>query len=209
MSGFSQHRGWVARLDRDNVDTDVIISIIDLMTTPRKALGERAFASIRYDDTGAERTDFCLSGVGGRQQSILLAGENFGCGSSREPAVHAIQGMGFRAILAKSFGDIFKSNCIRNGLPAINLSSEQHRAVAEWLSKTGGIAQLAINLPEKSLLLGDDMSLDFSMDESDRHRLLGGRDDVAITLEHIADIELFSARRTAACPWVRSVIRPE
>lgn len=172
-------------LARPNVDTDVIIRIERLTTLDRDQLGPHAFEALRYLEDGQEDPDFALNQPHFRRAPILLAGENFGCGSSREGAVWALQGIGIRCVMAPSFGDIFFSNCFQNGVLPLRLpAADIHNLAAAC---AGGLP-LTVDLPRQMVVAPDGHAMAFSIDAVRREGLLHGLDDIGLTLKDDAAI---------------------
>ena len=184
-------RGAVLPLPRRNVDTDLIVPASYMKTVSRDGLGEGCFAALRgepgnpFEDPRYARAP------------ILAAGANFGCGSSREHAVWALQQIGIRAVLAPSFGEIFEGNALRNGLLAIRLPEAEVAALMEF----DAAAHVTIDLAEQRLILPDGRALDFEIDPFRKRCLIEGLDDVAVTLELEPAIAAYEARATAERPW--------
>jgi 3-isopropylmalate/(R)-2-methylmalate dehydratase small subunit len=191
MKPFTKHTGKVAALDRSNVDTDQIIPKQFLKRIERTGFGPSLFFDWRFQPDGTEDPSFELNQPMAKGATILLAGRNFGCGSSREHAVWAIAESGFRVVIAPSFADIFYNNCFKNGVLAIQFSD----AVVDDLFKR--IAQhapysLTVDLEQCTVSDSHGLHLHFELDKTRRHNLLHGLDDIALTLEHegkIADYE--------------------
>ncbi len=202
MIPFTTVSGPAAPLMQQNVDTDIIIRIEYLMDLDDEALGQKCFAVWRYREDGSENPDFVLNQEPWRGAPILLAGSNFGCGSSREGAVTALAAMGVRAVIAPSFGAIFYNNCLQNGLLPIQLASEKVDAFAEIAKVTPG-APFTIDL-ETQLISPPQgaLAVPFALDEMRRHALLHGLDDLGLTLERIDDIAAFQKQDAIRRPWV-------
>jgi len=210
MRKFTTHEGLVVPLDRANVDTDQIIPKQFLKSIRRTGFGENLFDAWRFLDEGAigrtpnERQinrGFVLNDARYQGGSILLARENFGCGSSREHAVWALDEYGFRAVIAPSFADIFKSNCYQNGLLPIVLDAEIVAELFERVASSPGF-QLTIDLPNQRVRWPSGRSASFEIDPHHKARLIEGLDEIAITLEHAQDIRAFEARQRIAQPWL-------
>ncbi len=199
MKPFRQHSGIAAPLLVDNIDTDQIIPSREMKRVSKLGLGDGLFAGWRYADDdgkrGAEEPDFILNQPGYRDATILLAGKNFGCGSSREHAVWALADFGIRAVIAESFGRIFRGNCARNGLLAISLAGDH---IARLASLAGDIC---IDLEAEVLTLGDGGKVDFSVDPGEREMLLKGLDYIDFALQFSADIDRFIAADRERRPW--------
>lgn len=204
MRAFTRHEGIVAPLPRANVDTDAIIPSREMKRVSKRGLGEGLFAGWRYLDVD-QRTpnpDFVLNRPAYAGASILVSGPNFGCGSSREHAVWALQEFGIRAILAPGFGAIFERNCYNNGLLPVRLDEE---ALARVLATTDPDPQgrrLTVDLETETLVLPDDSSLAFSVPDLQREMLLNGWDPIDRTLQLAPDIDAFLVEDRARRPWV-------
>ena len=203
MQPFTRHRGVAAPLLRDNVDTDAIIPSRELRASKR-GLGAGLFANWRYADVGRRlpNPQFVLNRPAYAGASILLAGVNFGCGSSREHAAWALGDFGIRALLAPSFGAIFRKNCIANGLLAATVAAGDVAALASWIEAAPQANQLAIDLAAGTICTPS-AEIAFDIDPASRQRLLRGMDAIAYTLDAAARIDAFEQARFAACPWVR------
>jgi 3-isopropylmalate/(R)-2-methylmalate dehydratase small subunit len=194
MQPFTTHTGLVAPMDRANVDTDQIIPKQFLKRIERSGYGPFLFYDWRYFDDGTTpNPEFELNQPSVAGASILLARRNFGCGSSREHAVWAIENYGFRAVIAPSFADIFYSNCFKNGVLPIRLSEEAVDDLFQRASQLG--YQLTVDLNTCTITDGAGLSLPFEVEESRRFKLLRGLDDIALTLEHEAKIAAYEAAR--------------
>ena len=209
MRPFKTHRGIVAPLDRPNVDTDAIIPKQYLKSVKRTGFGPNLFDDWRYLEPGelgqdhSKRKinpDFVLNRPRYRGASILLARENFGCGSSREHAVWAMMEAGFAVVIAPSFADIFFSNACKNGLLAAVLPAA---AVAELFQRVAAREgySLTVDLQERRVS-DDDTAWTFSMDPHNRRRLLEGLDEIGMTLRHAGDIRAYERARRRAAPWL-------
>ena len=198
MEKFTKLQGIVAPLDRANVDTDQIIPKQFLKRIERTGFGEFAFFDWRYLEDGVPNPDFILNQDRYRDASILVGGGNFGSGSSREHAPWALMEMGFRAIIAPSFADIFRNNCMQNGLlPVILDSSEVDTVMARALRGSGYSATVDL----ESQTVTDDQGLDasFEVDPFRKNSLLNGLDDIEITLDYEELIKSFELKRAARC----------
>jgi len=210
MDAFTLHTGLVAPMDRANVDTDAIIPKQFLKSIARSGFGPNLFDAWRYFDPGepgqdpASRRpnpDFVLNQPRYRGASVLIARQNFGCGSSREHAPWALQQYGFRAILAPSYADIFFNNCFKNGLLPIVLSdSQMDRLFDETLAFPG--YQLTVDLPRQVVVKPDGSELPFEVEPFRKYCLEGGFDDIGLTLRHQDKIKAFEAERLARMPWL-------
>jgi 3-isopropylmalate/(R)-2-methylmalate dehydratase small subunit len=178
-----QVSGRVAVLDRPDVDTDQIIPKQFLKRIERTGYGQFLFYDWRLDEDGAERPGFELNRQEFRGASILLAGRNFGCGSSREHAAWALQDYGFDAILAPSFGDIFRTNAGKIGMLAISLPAEEIERLMESVDLDTG-SEMSVDLERRVIVAPDGREVPFDFDETTRHRILHGLDEIALTLQH-------------------------
>lgn len=210
MEAFTLHRGKVAPMDRANVDTDLIIPKQFLKSVKRTGFGPNLFDPLRYLDEGQPgkdnskrpiNKDFFLNQPEFRQSSILLARENFGCGSSREHAPWALMDYGFRVVLAPSFADIFYNNCFKNGLLPVVLPGDVIDKLFVKVS-AGEIIELAVDLDKQQIRGEDGTQINFTIDEFRKECLLKGLDDIALTLEKADLIKTYEARRKAVCPWL-------
>jgi 3-isopropylmalate/(R)-2-methylmalate dehydratase small subunit len=197
MQPFRKHTGIVVPLDKVNVDTDQIIPKQFLKRIERTGFGEFLFYDWRFSGDGEERGkktgDFVLDAPRYTNASILVAGKNFGCGSSREHAVWALADFGFRVVIASSFADIFANNSLKNGLLTVRLNEEQ---VAEITRRSKEIDNYELTVDLETLRVEDSRgsAATFAMDEFSRHCLLNGLDDIALTLQHEAKIEVYEAK---------------
>jgi 3-isopropylmalate/(R)-2-methylmalate dehydratase small subunit len=189
MEPIRIHKGLVYPLNRSNVDTDQIIPKQFLKRIERQGFGQFLFYDWRFDQEGNLRDDFSLNHSKFQGTSILVAGENFGCGSSREHAPWALQDFGFKIVIAPSFADIFKNNCVKNGILAIELSEEQ----TQFLMKRGEkeLFHLTINLESKTIEDSDGWKIPFHIPDYTREMLLNGLDEIGITLLHEGKISQF------------------
>ncbi len=193
MRPFTTHTGLVAPLNRANVDTDQIIPKQFLKSVTRKGLGKSAFFDWRYLDDGAPNPDFVLNRPQYQGASVLVSGENFGSGSSREHAPWALEEYGFRVFVAPSFADIFRNNCYQNGLLPVEVGTEHWRQVMERAEKGDGY-KLTADLRE--CVLTDDYGLHapFELDSFRRECLLNGLDDIGVTLKSLDKIDAYEKR---------------
>ena len=217
MQAFTVHKGIVAPMDRANVDTDAIIPKQFLKSIARSGFGQNLFDAWRFLDAGEPgqdpatrrpNPDFVLnqpryqSGPsGGPGASILLARENFGCGSSREHAPWALEQYGFRALIAPSYADIFFNNCFKNGVLSIQLPADQ---VARLFDEVAGFVgyQLTIDLPRQVIVKPDGSEIAFDVQPFRKYCLVNGFDDIGLTLRHADKIRAFEAERLARQPWL-------
>lgn len=199
MTPFTTLTGRVAPLMLANVDTDVIIRIERLTSGDQGQLGQWAFESIRYDADGAERPDFSLTRAAYRGAPVLVAGSNFGCGSSREGAVTAIAGMGIRCVIADSFGDIFYANCFQNGLLPIRLDAAEVARVAAVADANG---ELTVDLERQVIVLPDGEIIAFAIAAIRKEGLLKGLDDIGLSLSEFDAIRAWQAHDRTDRPWI-------
>jgi 3-isopropylmalate/(R)-2-methylmalate dehydratase small subunit len=196
MKPFTVHRGRVAPLDRVNVDTDQIIPKQFLKRIEKTGFGQFLFYDWRFTANGEKIPGFVLHEPRYEGASILVAGKNFGCGSSREHAVWALADFGFRAVISSSFADIFANNCTKNGFLAVRLSEDE---VAEIMQRANEIDNYALTIDLEKTEVRDDEGLrtGFPIDEFVRHCLLNGLDDIGLTLQHEKEIAAYEARHSA------------
>jgi 3-isopropylmalate/(R)-2-methylmalate dehydratase small subunit len=197
MKPFTVHRGRVAPLDRLNVDTDQIIPKQFLKRIERTGFGQFLFYDWRFAADGKKNADFVLDEPRYQGASILVAGKNFGCGSSREHAVWALADFGFRAVISSSFADIFANNGTKNGFLAVRLSEEQ---VAQLMQRAKDVDDYEVTVDLEQSEVRDDQGFraKFTMDEFIRHCLLNGLDDIGLTLQHEAEIAAYETRHPAS-----------
>ena len=210
MQAFTTHEGIMAPLDRANVDTDAIIPKQYLKSIKRTGFGPHLFDDWRYLDAGGldvdpatrrENPDFVLNRPEYRDASILLARENFGCGSSREHAVWALADAGFRVVIAPSFADIFYNNCSKNGVLAVVLEEENLDTL--FAAATGDApAKARVDLPAQQIEAPDGAIFRFDIDAYRKDSLLRGLDDIGLTLQHADAIRAFETERRAHKPWL-------
>ncbi|MEK9592833.1 MAG: 3-isopropylmalate dehydratase small subunit [Luminiphilus sp.] len=215
MKPFTRHQGLVAPMDRANVDTDLMVPKQFLKSIRRSGFGPNLFDELRYLDEGVPdadnshrplNPDFPLNFPRYQGASILLARENFGCGSSREHAAWAMEDFGFRSVIAPSFADIFRSNAFKNGILPIELTASQVHTLFQKVQEEEGFA-LDINLEDCTVTLPDGEIWSFEVDAFRRDCLLKGLDDIGITLESTAAISAFEAQHQARFPWLFEDIR--
>jgi len=210
VQAFTIHEGIAAPLDRANVDTDAIIPKQYLKSVKRTGFGPNAFDDWRYLDPGEpdadnsqrrKNPDFVLNQSPFDRATILLARKNFGCGSSREHAVWALDDFGFRAVIAPSFADIFFNNSFKNGLLPVVLKEEEVDELFRRVSQEPGL-RIQVDLQAKEVRVPGGPVFHFDLDEYRRHRLLEGLDDIALTLQHAQEIRAYEARRREEAPWL-------
>ena len=212
MQKFTSLTAIVAPMDRANVDTDAIIPKQFLKSIKRSGFGPNLFDEWRYLDHGEPgmansqrlvNPEFVLNQPRYQGAQILLARENFGCGSSREHAPWALEDYGFRVIIAPSFADIFFNNCFKNGILPIVLSASQVDTLFQAVAAQEGY-QLTVDLQQQTITTPDNTSMAFEVDEFRKHCLLNGLDDIGLTLQHVDDIKAYEARRRQQAPWLFS-----
>jgi 3-isopropylmalate/(R)-2-methylmalate dehydratase small subunit len=201
MTPFTILTGVAAPLPKANVDTDQIIPARFLKTIKRTGLGKWLFANFRYEDDARERPDFVLNQPPYREAEILIAFENFGCGSSREHAPWALLDFGIRCVIAPDFADIFHNNSFKNGILPVKLPREVCEALMED-ARLGGNARLTVDLQRQVVVRPSGEEIPFEVDAFRRHCLLNGLDDIAQTLTHTPAIDDYEARQRAAQPWL-------
>ena len=200
MDKFETFSGIAAPMPLVNIDTDMIIPKQFLKTIKRSGLGVHAFDEMRYDDNGNEIPDFVLNQSAYREASILIAGDNFGCGSSREHAPWALSDFGIKVVVSTSFADIFFNNCFKNGMLPIVLPQEKVDLLMKDAEK-GANARVEVNLEDQTITSSDGDVIKFDIDPFRKHCLLNGLDDIGLTLEKAASIDSFEAKAGAARPW--------
>lgn len=206
MEKFTVLRAIAAPLLRENIDTDIVIRIERLVgASSRSALGRYAFESWRYRPDGSEEPSFVLNREPYRRAQILLAGRNFGCGSSREGAVWALKQMGFRAVLAPSFGDIFFNNCFQNGVLPVVMAQETVETIARQVEADPERNQVTVDLLRSAVVAPDGGETGFQTDRLRRDALIEGLDDIGLTLKRAGDIAAFQTADRARRPWIYAV----
>ena len=199
MEKFINFKGIAAPLPMMNVDTDMIIPKQFLKTIKRSGLGKNLFHELRYDILGNIKNNFVLNWDPYKSASILIAGENFGCGSSREHAPWSLLDFGFKCIIAPSFADIFFNNCFKNGILPINLNKEK---VDFLMKEAKNKKMLTIDLEEQIISDEDDNKINFEIDSFRKKCLLEGLDDIALTLKKINKIDDFEVNLSKSHPWI-------
>jgi 3-isopropylmalate/(R)-2-methylmalate dehydratase small subunit len=200
MEKFTVLKGVAAPLMLANVDTDAIIPMARLSRVERGELGRWAFESLRYLPDGSENPQFLLNQPPWRGASILLAAENFGCGSSRETAVWALWDLGVRAVIAPTFGDIFYGNCFQNGMLPVRLPAAEVEAIAAEI-RSGG-REITVDLVGQRVVTASGRAIRFEIEPGRRKALLEGLDAIGVTLTYAADIDRFQARDRVQRPWL-------
>ena len=201
MDKFTKLTGIAAPMPLINVDTDMIIPKQFLKTIKRSGLGVNLFDEMRYDDNGNEIADFVLNKPSYRKAQILVAGDNFGCGSSREHAPWALLDFGIRCVIAPSFADIFYNNCFKNGILPIVLPQEEVDKLMDDAER-GANATISVDLENQTISGPDGGTIAFEVDAFRKHCLLNGLDDIGLTLEKSASIDAFESKAAQERPWV-------
>jgi len=201
MEKFDNLSGIAAPMPLVNIDTDMIIPKVFLKTIKRSGLGVNLFDEMRYDRQGNEIADFVLNKPAYREAQILVAGDNFGCGSSREHAPWALADFGIKAVISTSFADIFFNNCFKNGILPIVLP---HEAVDVLMAdaEKGANARMDIDLVAQTVTSSDGEVFAFEVDAFKKHCLLEGLDDIGLTMEKASSIDAFETKAAQARPWV-------
>lgn len=205
MKKISTISGIAAPLPLANVDTDVIIRIEKLSQCPREELGPWGFAPLRFLADGSENPDFVLNQAGWRGAPILVAGPNFGCGSSREHAVWALQGMGIGCVIAPSFGDIFRSNCFQNGLLPVQLADADAQKLLAYLDEhyqRGDPTRIIVDLAGQAIRWPGGKDFRFTIEARRLTALLEGLDEIGLTHLHQARIDAWQALDRERRPWI-------
>jgi 3-isopropylmalate/(R)-2-methylmalate dehydratase small subunit len=203
MQKFTVLTGIAAPLDMINIDTDKIIPKLHLRTTSRTGLGKALFEELRYAADGTPRPEFVLNREPWRDASILVAGDNFGCGSSREHAPWALVDFGIRCVISTSFADIFYNNCFKNGLLPVRVGKAELEALLADASDPEN-PELTVDLEQCCIRRPNGAVIRFQVEAFRRARLLAGLDDVGITLQKSDDIDRFEAQQDAEQPWLNA-----
>ncbi|WP_370202410.1 3-isopropylmalate dehydratase small subunit [Salipiger bermudensis] len=201
MEKFEKLTGIAAPMPLVNIDTDMIIPKQFLKTIKRSGLGVHAFDEMRYLDDGSENPDFVLNKPAYRETQILVAGDTFGCGSSREHAPWALADFGIKAVISTSFADIFYNNCFKNGMLPIVLPQEAVDVLMKDAEK-GANARMTIDLENQVVTTSDGEEFRFEIDSFKKHCLLEGLDDIGLTMEKVGAIDSFEAQAEQSRPWV-------
>ena len=201
MDKFTTLTGVAAPMPLVNIDTDMIIPKQFLKTIKRSGLGVSLFDEMRYDRDGKENPDFVLNQPAYREARILVAGDNFGCGSSREHAPWALLDFGIRCVISTSFADIFFNNCFKNGILPITLPQEVLDVLMED-AKKGANARMTVDLERQTVSTSDGQEFRFDIDPFRKHCLLNGLDDIGLTMEKARSIDTFESQMEQARPWV-------
>jgi len=203
MKSFTSLTASAAPLMRANIDTDIVIPISRMVgNSLRGTLGKWAFTSLRYLPDGSENPEFVLNRAPYRDAEILVTGPNFGCGSSREPAVWAIQEMGIKAIVGSGFGDIFYNNCFQNGVLPVILDPRTVEEIAEEVEQTQGTGKITVDLEACEIITPSGRKVPFNVEPRRRTGLIEGLDEIGATLRRDGEIRAFQERDRAARPWI-------
>ena len=200
MTPFTTLTGIAAPMPLVNIDTDMIIPKQFLKTIARTGLGKNLFDEMRFTQDGAEIPDFVLNQPAYRSAEVIVAGDNFGCGSSREHAPWALLDFGIRCVISTSFADIFYNNCFKNGILPVVMPAE----VVDVLmadAKRGANARMTIDLPSQTVTTSDGQSFAFDIDPFRKHCLVNGLDDIGLTMEKAASIDAYEAKAATIRPW--------
>lgn len=203
MEKFTTLTGVAAPLNMINVDTDKIIPKNYLKTIKRTGLGKALFAEMRYDEAGRENPDFVLNKGSFRQATILVAGENFGCGSSREHAPWALLDFGIRCVIAPSYADIFFNNTFKNGILPVILPEPRVNELLRFLLELPG-AEITVDLPNQTVRGPDGKEDKLEIDPFRKHCLINGLDDIGLTLQKAPSIDSFESKNRTSQPWLWS-----
>ena len=201
MEKFTKVTGVAAPMPLINIDTDMIIPKLFLKTIHRSGLGKNLFDEMRYNEDGSEIPDFVLNQPAYRNSQIIVAGDNFGCGSSREHAPWALLDFGIRVVISTSFADIFFNNCFKNGILPIILPQEDIDKLMDDASR-GSNAVVSVDLENQVITGPDGGTIEFTVDAFKKHCLLNGLDDIGLTLQKSDAIDAFEKQYGAATPWV-------
>ncbi len=201
MDKFEKLSGIAAPMPLINIDTDMIIPKVFLKTIKRSGLGVNLFDEMRYLDDGSENPDFVLNKPQYREAEILVAGDNFGCGSSREHAPWAIKDFGIRCVISTSYADIFFNNCFKNGILPIVLPQAQVDVLMKDAEK-GSNARIEVDLEAQTVTTSDGETFAFEVDAFKKHCLLNGLDDIGLTMEKAASIDAYESKLQVSHPWV-------
>jgi 3-isopropylmalate/(R)-2-methylmalate dehydratase small subunit len=201
MEKFTNVSGVAAPMPLVNIDTDMIIPKQFLKTIKRSGLGVNLFDEMRYNQDGSEISDFVLNQSAYRNAEIIIAGENFGCGSSREHAPWALKDFGISVVISESFADIFYNNCFKNGILPVKLSKESIDILMDDASK-GENARISVDLEEQTVSATDGTIFKFQVDAFKKHCLLNGLDDIGLTYQKIESVDKFEEKQAKIAPWL-------
>ena len=200
MEKFEKLSGVAAPMPLVNIDTDMIIPKVFLKTIKRSGLGVNLFDEMRYDREGNEKSEFVLNKAQYREAKILVAGDNFGCGSSREHAPWAIADFGIKCVISTSFADIFFNNCFKNGILPVVLPQDQVKVLMSDAEK-GANSIIEVDLEKQTIASSDGAVFTFDVDPFKKHCLLNGLDDIGLTMEKESDITAYEAKASQLFPW--------
>ena len=200
MEKFNKLRGVAAPFNMINIDTDKLIPKQFLKTIKRTGLGKHLFNEMRFNEDGSEKPDFVLNKVAYRDSNIIVAGDNFGCGSSREHAPWALLDFGIKCVISTSFADIFYNNCFKNGILPIVVTKQQLDQLMDD-AENGANAVLDIDLEAQEITRPNGESIIFEIDEFRKHCLINGLDDIGLTMEKEKNIDSFEKKRATEQPW--------
>jgi len=200
MEKFEKLSGVAAPMPLVNIDTDMIIPKVFLKTIKRSGLGVNLFDEMRYDREGNEKPEFVLNKAQYREAKILVAGDNFGCGSSREHAPWAIADFGIKCVISTSFADIFFNNCFKNGILPVVLPQDQVKVLMSDAEK-GANSIIEVDLEKQTIASSDGEVFTFHVDPFKKHCLLNGLDDIGLTMEKETDITAYEAKASQLFPW--------
>ena len=201
MEKFEKLTAIAAPMPLINIDTDMIIPKQFLKTIKRSGLGVSAFHEMRYNLDGSENPDFVLNHEAYKSANILVAGDNFGCGSSREHAPWALLDFGIRCVISTSFADIFYNNCFKNGILPVVVTEDELQLLMKDAEK-GSNARMVVDLENQQIETSDGEVIAFDLDQHRKHCLINGLDDIGLSMEKIASIDAFEAQRAQRAPWV-------
>jgi 3-isopropylmalate/(R)-2-methylmalate dehydratase small subunit len=201
---FDRLTAVAAPLLTDNIDTDQLIPVRRMLASMKPDYGAGLLANWRYVDDERPNPDFILNQPPFTKAGVLIAGENFGCGSSREHAVWALMEFGIRCVIAMSFGDIFFNNCFKQGVLPIVLAADTVRSLVDEITDTGGTSPITVSLSDRQITSPKGRVIDFAIDDGMRKILLEGLDEIGQTLQHESDISAFQAKDRQLRPWIYS-----
>ena len=201
MEKFEKMTAVAAPMPLINIDTDMIIPKQFLKTIKRSGLGVSAFHEMRYQMDGTENPDFILNQEAYRDANILVAGDNFGCGSSREHAPWALLDFGIRCVISTSFADMFYNNCFKNGILPIVVKEDELKLLMQDAEK-GSNARMIVDLENQQIETSDGEIMKFDIDQHQKHCLINGLDDIGLTMEKVKSIDTFEAKMAQNVPWV-------
>ena len=201
MEKFEKLTAIAAPMPLINIDTDMIIPKQFLKTIKRSGLGVNAFHEMRYDLDGNENPDFVLNNEAYKGANILVAGDNFGCGSSREHAPWALLDFGIRCVISTNFADIFYNNCFKNGILPVVVSEDELQLLMKDAEK-GSNARMIVDLENQQIEASDGEVISFDVDQHRKHCLMNGLDDIGLSMEKIASVDAFEAQMAQSAPWV-------